>query len=96
MTRVTTGALAHATIRAALGLGALALLATEAGAVSPGVESACASDYLAYCSQHSTEGAAVRSCMRANGKRLSATCINALIAAGEVSKKEVARRASTR
>lgn len=83
-------------VGAVLGLGALAAVATSAGAVSPAVEQACASDYLAYCSQHSPEGAGVRQCMRANGTRLSATCINALIAAGEVSRKEVARRSSSR
>jgi hypothetical protein len=32
--------------------------------------------------------------MRANGLKLSMTCINALIAAGEVSRAEVARRAA--
>jgi hypothetical protein len=32
--------------------------------------------------------------MRANGLKLSMTCVNALIAAGEVSKAEVARRAA--
>ena len=69
-----------------LGLGALALSASRRGAGT--VRSACASDYLAYCSQHPTEGPGVRSCMRANGSRLSA-CVNALVAAGEVSKKEV-------
>jgi hypothetical protein len=31
--------------------------------------------------------------MRANGLKLSKGCVNALIAAGEVSKDEVARRA---
>ncbi len=74
--------------------GALALSATQAGAVNPSVSSACASDYIAYCSQHPTEGPGVRRCMRANGPRLSATCVNALIAAGEVSRQEVARRAN--
>ena len=91
MPRVTTAIISS---RLIFGLGALALSATQAGAASPSVSSACASDYLAYCSQHPTEGAGVRRCMRANGPRLSATCINALIAAGEVSRQEVARRAS--
>jgi hypothetical protein len=34
--------------------------------------------------------------MRANGLKLSQSCVNALIAAGEVSKAEVARRAAAR
>jgi hypothetical protein len=93
MARASTSSLPT---RLLLGLGALALSATQAGAVSPSVSAACANDYLAYCSQHPTEGAGVRRCMRANGPRLSATCINALIAAGEVSRQEVARRAGSR
>ena len=36
----------------------------------------------------------VRRCMRANGLKLSLGCVNALIAAGEVSKAQVARRAA--
>jgi hypothetical protein len=85
-TRITT--------KAVLALGALALFVTEAGAVSARVSMACASDYFAYCSQHSPEGAGVRKCMRTNGLRLSLSCVNALVAAGEVSKAEVDRRAA--
>jgi hypothetical protein len=87
MTRITNIA-----ARAAAGLVALALVSNQAFAVSAAVESACASDYFAYCSKHDPNGAGVRRCMRANGLRLSATCIDALIAAGEVSKAEVQRR----
>jgi hypothetical protein len=64
----------------------------EAGAVDGRVSAACANDYLAYCSKHDPDGPGVRKCMRAVGSRLSANCVNALIAAGEVSKTEVARR----
>ena len=97
MARANTGTLATRLmlgLGALSALGALALSATHAGAVSPSVSSACASDYMAYCSQHPTEGPGVRRCMRANGPRLSATCVNALIAAGEVSRQEVARRSN--
>jgi hypothetical protein len=78
--------------RTVLGLVALGLASNQALAVSPAVERACASDYLAYCSSHDPNGAGVRRCMRANGLKLSGTCIDALIAAGEVSKAEVNRR----
>jgi hypothetical protein len=71
----------------------LAVLPGTAGAVSNQVSAACASDYLAYCSKHDPDGPGVRQCMRAAGPKLSATCVNALIAAGEVSRTEVARRA---
>jgi hypothetical protein len=93
MTR-TANSVARTTLKAALGLGALVLLAAQAHAVSASVQSACASDYFAYCSQHDPDGPGVRRCMRANGLKLSMTCVNALIAAGEVSKAEVARRAA--
>jgi hypothetical protein len=90
MTRITATA-----VRAGLALGALALIVTEAGAVSARVSAACAGDYFAYCSQHPVEGPGVRACMRANGRKLSMGCINALVAAGEVSKAEVQRRAAS-
>ena len=83
----------HAAAVSALSCAALMFLLAAARAVSPGVEAACASDYLAYCSKHDPDGPGVRQCMRANGLRLSAKCVNALIEAGEVSGQEVARRA---
>lgn len=83
-------------IRAAL-LPALALAATAAtvdtaGAVSARVKVACASDYFAYCRAHAVGSPGVRQCMRAAGPKLSKRCINALVADGEVSEAEVARR----
>jgi hypothetical protein len=81
---------------AALGIVALVSFVTEAAAVSPRVRSACTGDYFAYCSQHDPDGPDVRRCMRANGLKLSNGCLQALIAAGEVSKREVARRAATK
>lgn len=56
------------------------------------VTAACMNDYFTFCSEHDPEGKAVRRCMNRNGPRLSKPCLNALVAAGEVSKKEVARR----
>ena len=81
-------------LTAALALGALILPMTEAGAVSMRVKMACAGDYFSYCSQFSPTSPEVRQCMRTNGLRLSRGCVVALIAAGEVSKEEVARRAA--
>ena len=64
----------------------------HANAVSPAVRSACANDYLSNCSAFKPESAETRKCMRAVGYRLSKGCISALVAAGEVSKSEIARR----
>ena len=83
-------------VKVAFGLGSLILLATDVSAVDARVSSACASDYLSYCSQHDPDGPGTRRCMRANGLKLSQACVNALVAAGEVSKREVARRAASK
>ena len=76
----------------ALAMGTMALTTAHAGAFSARVEASCAGDYMAYCSQHPVNGKGVRSCMRRNGRRLSKRCVNALVAAGEVSKREVSSR----
>ncbi len=96
MTCKTTSIVARTTIGAAVAFAALIAFATQAGAASARVQMACASDYLAYCSQHDPDGPGVRQCMRANGLKLSKSCVNALIAAGEVSKDEVSRRSATK
>lgn len=65
-------------------------------AASMSVQLACADDYHTYCSRHDPDSKGARQCMRVNGPKLSQGCISALVAAGEVSKEEVARRASLR
>jgi len=84
-----------ASLSLAVAAAALAVSAGEAGAVSGRVKLACASDYFAYCSQHPVNSPGVRQCMRDNGERLSKRCVNALVAEGEVSEAEVARRAAS-
>lgn len=73
-------------------LASLALIASNANAVSLRVQIACATDYYAHCSAYSPTSSQVRSCMRAVGAGLSKRCVDALVAAGEVSAKEVAHR----
>lgn len=77
-----------------MGLGTILLMMASAEAVDSRVRSACMDDYFAYCSQHDPDGSGVRRCMRSNGRKLSSACLNALVAAGEVSKKQVARRST--
>lgn len=79
-------------LAATIALGTVALHSTQASAISLSVQMACASDYYAHCSKHDPFGPGVRACMRANGLKLSTRCVNALVAAGEVSKSEVERR----
>lgn len=79
-------------VAATVAMSGIALTSTQASAVSLSVQLACASDYYSYCSKQDPDGPGVRSCMRANGPKLSKSCIKALIDAGEVSKDEVERR----
>lgn len=77
---------------ATLSFGALAITSGEASAVSGRVKVACAADYFAYCSNFAVGSSELRQCMRTNGSKLSGRCVNALVAEGEVSEAEVARR----
>ncbi|WP_291172027.1 hypothetical protein [Hyphomicrobium sp.] len=92
MTLITLAA-KSATVRAAFAAIALmGLHTTQASAVGLGVKLACAADYYSYCSHHPVGSAGVRQCMRSHGEHLSKRCVNALVAAGEVSRTEVDRR----
>ena len=59
---------------------------------SKAVQKACANDYKQHCGQYGIETEALRLCMDRAGQQLTKTCVNALIADGEVSKEEVERR----
>ena len=83
-------------LAAAITLGTLAASANVASATSLAVKMACASDYYANCSQHAPDSPGVRQCMRAVGTGLSKGCINALVAAGEVSKSVVERKVAAK
>jgi len=92
MTPITTLLTARAAITAFVALGALGGGHTDANALSARVKMACAGDYFSFCSQHAPTSPAVRQCMRSNGLKLSDRCVNALVAAGEVSEADVSRR----
>lgn len=92
MTPLTTLLTARAALTAMIALGVLTGGHSQADAFSARVKMACAGDYFSFCSQHSPTSPAVRQCMRANGLKLSNGCVNALVAAGEVSADEVSRR----
>jgi len=82
-----------------LGAMSLAVFAPNAGAVSKHVKDACREDYFNYCNKYDVGSSALRQCMRKNQRRLSATCVNALVSSGDASRAEVARaraRAQTR
>ena len=77
------------TKRLALATAALLLPASGASAIGFMTQMSCASDYYAYCSKFQVGSKELRICMRRAGPKLSKSCLNALIADGEVSKAEV-------
>jgi hypothetical protein len=79
-----------------LAIGVLLAHHSPAAAVSSKVRSACAGDYLSYCSSYAPDSAETRRCMRSVGFKLSRGCIDALVATGMVSRAEVARRSASR
>lgn len=79
-------------LKVALVLAGMTLMTGNASALSLRVKLACASDYYAHCSAYSPGSQEVRQCMRSVGPGLSKGCVNALVAAGEVSAAEVAKR----
>lgn len=66
--------------------------AAEAATYSETVRKACRNDYRKFCSEYGLDSPALRSCMNRAGRGLSKTCVNALVKAGYVSRKEVERR----
>jgi len=79
-------------LASALALAGMTLMTGNAFATSLRVQIACAGDYYAHCSQYSPDSPQVRTCMSKVGAGLSKGCVSALVAAGEVSAAEVARR----
>jgi hypothetical protein len=73
-------------------VGCWAGAAAAQSAYSKAVQQACAKDYRAHCGDYGLETAGLRSCMDRNGQSLSKTCVQALVASGEVSQAEVDRR----
>ena len=64
----------------------------EATTYSQAVHNACRSDYRKFCSDYGLDSPALRGCMDRAGRKLSKSCVNALVKAGQVSRKEVERR----
>ena len=56
------------------------------------VQRACASDYKQYCREYGIETEALRLCMDRVAEKLTKTCVDALVADGEISKRQVELR----
>lgn len=72
-------------------IGGIAAASSAAVAQDARVRSACAGDYHRYCPAYPVGSTQLRSCMRAVGKRLTPQCVDALVAAGEISRKQARR-----
>jgi len=88
------GIFACSLLTAAIFCSASAISTTEAGAISFRTKLACRTDYRSYCNSYMVGSKELRQCMNENGHRLSNKCVNALVADGEISAEEVARRAA--
>ncbi len=62
----------------------LAATAASASKWDERVQKNCQDDYLKYCSAEPVGSTTMRRCMEANGKKLSKTCVNTLVDAGEI------------
>lgn len=87
-------------LTASLAVGGLALAvcmqvgtdAAHAKKITDRLKVACSGDYDRFCKGYKVESSKLRSCMRANGKRLSTVCVEALVDAGWVSRKVLRNR----
>jgi hypothetical protein len=59
---------------------------------SDAVQRACINDYKRYCPEYGIESEALRLCMDRAGQKLTQTCVDALVADGEISKQQVEAR----
>jgi hypothetical protein len=60
--------------------------------VTPAVQQNCEWDYHNFCDQYAIGSELLDMCFRSNGPKLSKPCVDALIAAGDVSKEYVDRQ----
>jgi hypothetical protein len=81
--------LARNAVAATVAIATFALLASEAGAVSSRVRSACQKDYYRFCPKYEVGTPQLKNCMSQAGRRRALTprCLDALIDAGDVPRK---------
>jgi len=69
----------------------LIAFSTAAVAVTERVKQDCKPDYNRYCSTYAVGSEGLRACMSRSAKKLSRTCVSALVDAGEMSKAQAER-----
>lgn len=81
---------------AVLCLAASLLVPASASAYGPKVRKLCANDYMDNCHTFRLGTPELKACMRKAGAKLSPSCVDALVEAGQVSAAEVAQRRAAR
>jgi hypothetical protein len=66
----------------------LALSSAHAYEITDAEKQYCRPDYKAYCDAYGLGTEALRACMSRNIKKVSKPCVNALVAAGELTQEE--------
>jgi hypothetical protein len=79
------------TTTAALLAATLIAFSTAALAVTERVKQDCKPDYNRYCSTYAVGSEGLRACMSRSAKKLSRTCVSALVDAGEMTKAQAER-----
>ncbi len=76
-------------IACALALGFAGAAKAESVTVSKAVQDACEWDYNQFCNQYGLGTELLDMCFRQNGPKLGKACVDALIAAGDISQEYV-------
>ncbi|MGB3020921.1 MAG: hypothetical protein WBB50_02220 [Methyloceanibacter sp.] len=73
---------------AALLAATLIMFSTAAGAVTERQKQDCKADYQRYCNAYAVGSEGLRACMSRSAKKLSNTCVAALVDAGDMTKAQ--------
>lgn len=88
MNVITSKTKAATALAAILVAGGFSLVSTTAAfAVSERVKQACKHDYFQFCPSYEVGSAALRQCMKSQGKNISLACRRALVSDGELPAK---------
>lgn len=83
---------ASALIACVVFLGLAGAARAESVTVTKEVQTACEWDYHQFCDQYGLGSELLDMCFKSNGPKMSKGCIDALIAAGDVSQEYVTRQ----
>ena len=73
----------------ALALGFAGTARAESVTISKAVQDACAEEYHQFCNQYGLGSALLDMCFKQNARNMTKACVDALVAAGDVSQEYV-------